>query len=120
MSSPRAISVRQADNTVRVIGVVDGDCFITERIEEKHMYRCGMPTLDIALANGSASWGIDMAACRGLIEQGVETFIVLTPTKRYSVPMKDFVNSKESFTFHHRPHRAQYFLPLRCFKIELR
>jgi hypothetical protein len=120
MSDERAVTIRQTDGSIRIIGVVRGVTFTTEREEKKHMYRCGAPTLEIALASGSASWGIDKAACEGLSREGVIYFDVLTDKKRYSCKLNDFLHSEEAFSLHHKPHRAQLFLPLRSFIVETR
>lgn len=114
----KPIRIKQSDNEVRLIGHVLDDVFITIRKEQLHMYRGGKGiTYDDALANGTASWGIDAYATDALIKQGVNKCKIISDKAVYTCSLIDFKEHDMSFVYHYRPYRPQYFLKLQAFNI---
>ena len=111
----RKVRIAYGNGERRVIGRVEGNVFITDRSEKKHMFRGGHKTLQEAKEDGTLAWGIDCIACDGLIEQGVETIRINTKRKVYTTKLAMFRN--RGFVLHMKPHRAQYFLSVEEFDV---
>ena len=107
----RPVRIEYSGGEMRIIGYVDGDTFVsTKRIDRKHMFRGGRKSLEQALSDGTAAWGLDCKACDGMIRAGVKYCIIRSDSGTYKAKLSDFRDKGR--VLHIRPHRPQYFLEL--------
>lgn len=111
----RPIRITQSDGEKRFIGYIEHGAFVTYRTESKHLYRGGLDSIASAKKAGTASWGIDSIVCDNLLDMGIDNVIIVSDKAKYVVAMKEFKENEEAYVVHHKPHRAQYFLPLKHF-----
>lgn len=114
MAKGAVIQIKELGGRVRTIGRMCGDTFTAfERDERRHLFRGAAETADEALADRSASWGLDLAVMEALrSEHGVRYVVIPTAQGRtYRVTMDALLGPK-SFVKEFSGHRPQVFLGL--------
>jgi hypothetical protein len=108
------VRIVESNGVKKQIGYVedDGNWFITVRETSRHLYRGGTKSVGQAIDDGTASWGIDAKACDGMIAKDITYIKIITNIGTYTGFLRDFKDNPKAFALHHKPHRAQYFLPL--------
>lgn len=98
----------------RLVGHVVGNTLVCRRNEDKHLFRGGRKTVQDAINEGTAAWGLDCKVCDGLISRNIVWFEVIGKHKSYRCKLEDM--RSKGYVLNMKPHRAQYFLDLEHFE----
>ena len=102
------VRITQTDGEKRVIGLYSEDrgIFRAERKKSKHFYR------------KLNAWGIDAKALDGMEEINLEEVQIIDVENKEKYTADIETIRKFGEYLHHKPHRAQVFLPLKYWKKE--